>query len=128
MTLIDTIKRHEGFRAIPYQCSSGVWTIGYGFTSLTKYESDVILKIKVDNLQVDLAPVIEPLSPARQDVIINMAYNLGIGGVMGFKRMWLAIYDMDFGRAADEMLDSRWARQVGRRAGELSEIMRKGEE
>ena len=128
MTLIDTIKRHEGFRAIPYQCSSGVWTIGYGFTSLTKYESDVILKIKVDNLQVDLAPVIEPLSPARQDVIINMAYNLGIGGVMGFKKMWLAIHNKDFARAADEMLKSKWADQVGARGIELSEIMRKGEE
>ena len=128
MTLIDTIKRHEGFRAIPYQCSSGVWTIGYGFTSLTKYESDVILKIKVDNLRVDLAPVIEPLSPARQDVIINMAYNLGLNGVMGFRKMWLAIHNKDFARAADEMLKSKWADQVGARAIELSEIMSKGEE
>ena len=127
MTLIETIKRHEGFRAIPYRCTEGVWTIGYGFTSLTKYESDVILKIKVDNLRVDLAPVIEPLSPARQDVIINMAYNLGLNGVMGFRKMWSAIYDKDFVRAADEMLKSKWADQVGARAIELSEIMRKGE-
>ena len=126
MTLIDTIKRHEGFRAIPYQCSSGVWTIGYGFTSLTKYESDVILKIKVDNLRVDLAPVIEPLSPARQDVIINMAYNLGLNGVMGFRKMWSAIYDKDFDLAADEMKDSKWYKQVGQRGVELVEIMRKG--
>ena len=127
MTLIDTIKRHEGFRAIPYQCSSGVWTIGYGFTSLTKYESDVILKIKVDNLRVDLAPVIEPLSPALQDVIINMAYNLGLNGVMRLRKMWSAIYDKDFDLAADEMKDSKWYKQVGQRGVELVEIMRKGE-
>ena len=126
MTLIDTIKRHEGFRAIPYQCSSGVWTIGYGFTSLTKYESDVVLRIKVDNLRVDLATVIEPLSQARQDVIINMAYNLGLNGVMGFRKMWSAIYDKDFDLAADEMKDSKWYKQVGQRGVELVEIMRKG--
>jgi len=127
MTLIDTIKRHEGFRAKPYQCTSGVWTFGYGFTSITTAEANLVLDLKVKKLQETLSSAIKNLSQSRQDVLINMAYNLGIDGLMKFRKMWLAIHDKDFDRAAYEMLNSRWAKQVGNRAIELSDAMRKGE-
>jgi lysozyme len=124
--LISDLKRHEGFRAQPYQCSEGHWTFGYGFTSITEPEAETILKMRVQAISNALEQYTRSLSPARRDVIINMAFNLGLMGVMGFRRMWAAIYRHDFDAAAKEMLDSRWAKQVGGRADELSEIMRNG--
>jgi len=56
-----------------------------------------------------------------------MAYNLGVLGVMGFQRMWAAIYAKDYEEAARQMLNSKWSKQVGRRAVELAKIMRTGE-
>ncbi len=55
-----------------------------------------------------------------------MAFNLGMAGLLKFQKMITAIGCMDYGGAADEMLDSRWARQVGRRAQRLAEMMRTG--
>lgn len=125
-SLIEALKHHEGFRSKPYQCTSGVWTIGYGFTYLTRDESDVVLYMRVKQIKQQLASSIHNLSMARQDVIVNMAFNLGINGLMNFKKMWAAIHRKDFDRAADEMLDSKWASQVGERAKSLSEQMRTG--
>ncbi len=124
--LIAQLKRQEGYAATPYQCPAGVWTWGYGFTSITTDEADMVLRLKVLELRHALYERIYHLTPARQDVIVNMAYNLGLAGLGKFKRMWAAIEAGDFGRAADEMLNSRWARQVGNRALELSEQMRRG--
>jgi lysozyme len=67
-----------------------------------------------------------PLTPARQDVIVNMAYNLGLAGLGKVSRMWSALGDGNYDLAATEMLNSKWARQVGNRAVELAEQMRRG--
>lgn len=125
-SLIDQLERDEGFRAKPYQCSEGVWTFGHGFTFLTRDESREVLRMKVTKLERELRSSIKNLSPARQDVLINMAFNLGVGGLYNFKMMWNAIYSGDYDRAADEMLDSKWARQVKGRATRLADEMRKG--
>ena len=126
MTLSEQLELDEGFRPKPYQCTEGVWTFGHGFTYLTIEESRTVLRLKIDKLRADLHHDIKHLSPARQDVIINMAYNLGLGGLFGFKMMWAALYRGDYDTAADEMLNSRWARQVKGRAVRLADEMRKG--
>jgi lysozyme len=124
--LIRQLKRHEGFSQKPYQCTSGVWTWGFGFTEITEDEADMVLRLKVLELRHALYDRIYHLTPARQNVIINMAYNIGIAGLGKFSRMWSAVRDGDYDQAADEMLNSRWARQVGNRAVELAEQMRRG--
>jgi len=55
-----------------------------------------------------------------------MAYNLGIAGLNKFRKMWAAIDVADYATAAEEMLDSKWAKQVGVRAIRLSRRMRTG--
>jgi lysozyme len=127
MKLIEQLKRHEGFRDLPYQCTEGVWTFGYGLTNITRDEAEIVLRMRVDQIADKLFSHISSLNTARQNVIINMAYNLGILGVMNFKKMWQAIYAGDFDGASTEMLSSKWAKQVGNRAVELADIMRKGE-
>ena len=126
MNLIDQLERDEGFRSKPYQDTEGIWTIGHGFTSLSLDESRKVLKMKVRKIQKQLSPLIRNLTPARQDVLVNMAYNLGLDGLYRFKRMWAAIYSNDYDKAAEEMLNSKWAIQVKGRAIRLAEIMRKG--
>jgi lysozyme len=59
-------------------------------------------------------------------VIINMAFNLGVYRLGKFHKMRQAVYSSDWNRAADEMLDSRWAQQVGERAQRLAQMMREG--
>ena len=59
-------------------------------------------------------------------IIVDMAFNLGVPRLSNFKKMWAAIHENNFEEAAKEMLDSRWARQVGRRAIELARWMRTG--
>lgn len=124
--LIAQLKRHEGFAATPYRCPAGVWTWGYGFTEITQDEADMVLRLKVLELRHALYERIYHLTPARQAVIVNMAFNLGIAGLGKFSRMWSAIGDGNYDLAATEMLNSKWARQVGNRAVELAEQMRRG--
>jgi lysozyme len=124
--LIAQLKRHEGFRSKPYQCTSGVWTWGYGFTAITEDEADMVLRLKVLELRQTLHDRIKDLTPARQAVVLNMSYNLGLAGLGKFSRMWSAISNGNYDLAATEMLNSRWARQVGNRAIELATQMREG--
>ena len=126
MTLIERIEKNEGFRSKPYQCSEGVWTFGHGLTYITESESRYILKKRVSELRHALKHSLSGLTPSRQDVIIEMAYNLGVRGLFGFKYMWSAIYQRDYERAAQEMLNSKWAVQVGERAERLADAMRRG--
>ena len=67
------------------------------------------------------------LDPVRRAVLISMLFNMGFSRVMGFRKMLAALTVDEYGLAADEMLDSKWAIQVGKRAVELSRMMRKGE-
>lgn len=132
MRVIADLKRHEGFRARPYRCSAGKLTIGYGLNldgGITEKEATALLVMRVNDIEKQFAdvPWYAKLSPARKSVIINMAYNLGIGGLFGFRLMLDAISSGDYQRAAAEMLDSKWARQVGNRARELAQAMETGQ-
>jgi len=71
-------------------------------------------------------PIVSDLDAVRQRVVIDMAFNIGVPRLTGFKKMWAAIHCGDYEEAALEMMDSKWARQVGRRAERLSDMMRKG--
>ncbi|MBW2621287.1 MAG: glycoside hydrolase [Deltaproteobacteria bacterium] len=66
------------------------------------------------------------LGSIRRAVLINMLFNMGINRVRTFKKMFAALVLDNYEWAADEMLDSRWAVQVGKRAVELSRMMRGG--
>jgi lysozyme len=130
--LIDSVKFHEGYREVAYQDSVGVWTVGYG-TNLQVLEVDegvaegwLMDELERCEKQVDAIEGVDSLSPNRRDVLIEMAYNLGIAGLRKFRGMWANIRAGTFEGAAAEMLDSKWARQVGSRAERLSVAMRNG--
>lgn len=131
--LRSQLERHEGLRLKPYRDTVSKLTIGYGRNiedvGISRDEADFMLDNDIDQVEQYLKTVDEynELDEVRQTVLANLCFNVGFRGLMKFKRMWAAIGRGEYSRAADEMLDSKWARQVGRRADELAEIMRTGE-
>ena len=131
--LIVKLKQHEGFRSVPYNCSSGALTIGYGrnldANGITQQESEMLLKNDVHDCEMFLRKTLSffnVLTEPRQEVLLNMCFQLGDAGLMRFKRMIAALYNYDYEKASIEMLDSRWSEQCQERSKELSEVMRKG--
>jgi len=133
MELIEQLKRHEGFRSKPYLCTAGKLTIGYGRNlddvGISKTEAEYLLKRDIQKCIEQLHarfPVVERLDTVRFDCLINMCFNLGISRLAKFKKMWEAIENNEYKRASEEMLDSKWANQVGVRAQELAYQMLTG--
>ena len=128
------LREDEALRLFPYRCPAGFLTIGYGRNleakGISRSEADIMLRNDIVEAQISLQrtfPGIEArLSTNRYRVIVEMIFNLGLAGTLKFNKMWSAIGAGDFGEAAAEMLDSKWARQVKGRAVELAEIMRHG--
>ena len=131
--LIDLIIYHEGLELKPYRCTAGHLTIGIGRNlddrGITEDEARFLCQNDVDIVEQELTrkfPFIVGLDDVRIRVLLDMAFNLGVPRLSAFSNMWAALEEGDFKQAAVEMLDSRWARQVGRRATNLSQMMETG--
>jgi len=136
--LLERIKaqlvRHEGLRLKPYRCTAGKLTIGIGRNlddcGISQTEAYLLLENDIKNcegqLLDEIPEIYNALNEVRKSVLLNMCFNLGIGGLLGFKNTLVFVKAGDWERAANNMLVSRWAKQVGRRAIEPSELMRKG--
>ncbi len=134
MTVSDDIyadiKRDEGFCAKPYNDSEGLLTIGYGTLikdGISEAEAELLLKHRFEKVFDELMarrPTVRDLPVPVIRAMANMAYNLGVPRLMGFKRMWAALEASDYETAAAEALDSQWARQVGARAGRIADLIR----
>jgi lysozyme len=152
---LDKLIDHEGMVLKVYQDSLGIDTIGIGRNlkdrGISKEELEYMdipnmdavyehgiseadarylalndIKI-VENELCRVHPCVEDLDAVRQLVLMDMAFNMGVPRLCKFKKMWNAIHEGQFEIASLEMMDSRWARQVGRRAGILFKAMKTGE-
>ena len=147
MTFVDlarkSIKRHEGFSQKIYLCSQGKLTAGWGHMIEDDSEPFVVLPGALipmetcerwfeDDLHVavnDATTVVKrfnALNEMQQAVLVDMAFNLGRSRLAGFKKMITAINNGDFIKAAAEMVDSKWYKDVGNRASSLAKIMAYG--
>ena len=140
MPLIDRLKQNEGTKRgksglhIPYEDSEGLLTIGYGILidpetgGLYDEEADFLLqnRMKLALNQAQQFTWFSKLNQVRQEVIVEMVYNLGYPRFNGFKKMIAALEQGDFNEAANQSLDSKWATQVKGRATRLAEALRKG--
>ncbi len=131
--LIRLLITHEGLRLKPYRDTRGKLTIGVGRNlddvGITEEEALYLLKNdikRVLDFLKERLPYWNGLTETRKMALVDMCFNLGPGGFLSFKKMLAALERGDYEQAAREMLDSRWARQVGRRAEELAEMMRDG--
>ena len=144
--LFDQIKedlvRHEGYVTEIYLCSENIPTFGIGHMVTeqdmeftwpvgTPVADERILQVFHDDCMIavkDAESVVDDLHSHPDDVIrvlVNMAFNIGRPRLSRFKKMLTAVNDKDYKVASQEMIDSRWYNQVGRRSVELTEVMRK---
>ncbi len=143
-TARNLIARHEGYRRFVYDDYDGepikpgmqVYghpTIGYGIAldieGIDESVATELLNKKVETLLSMLNGYewFASLTDARKAVIVDMAYNMGIDGLLKFEKTIEALKNRDFNAASDEMLNSAWAKQTRTRADEDANIMRSGQ-
>jgi len=137
--LLDLIRKDEGTgpikngRMMPYKDSEGVLTIGYGIaigiTGLSFEEADMLLLNRVNETIAECKRTFawyQGLDGIRKNVIISMVYNMGLTRFKTFKKTIALIEARKYTAAGDEMLDSKWAKQVKSRANRLSTMMKEG--
>ena len=129
LKVLGALKRDEGLRLTIYEDTEGIPTLGFGHNLRTPISTDIAEAMLVEDLRIranaleQVFPWLVELSEPRQGVLYMMAFNLGVGGLLGFRRMLAALKEHDYQRAAVEMLDSTWAKQVGARAVRLAQQM-----
>jgi lysozyme len=133
--LCQQLRLHEGVEHKPYKCTAGYLTIGVGRNIEERGLSDDEIDFLLDN---DVQIVVDELgrtydwffdlTEVRQRVVADMVFNLGLPRFSQFKNMIAAIEAEDYVQASNEMMDSRWAQQVGLRASRLAEMMETDED
>ena len=116
----EQLVRHEGLRLKPYRCTAGRLTIGIGRNlddcGISQSEAYVMLINDIMNcekqLQSKIPDIYNGLDEVRKSVLLNMCFNLGINGLLGFKNTLAFVKVGDWERAANNMLVSKWAKQV----------------
>lgn len=137
MDLKTQLRREEGAESCAYQDSLGYWTIGVGRLidsrkggGLSNDEIDLLLDNDIKrNYEAVLKalPWVDKLSDARQAVLIEMAFQMGLKGLLQFQRMLGSVEDGQYVEAAAEMVKSRWAMQTPARAYRLASQIETGE-
>lgn len=150
--LLSNIEKHEGFSAKPYidplvkqdPESKGIpledfeiiekhfdklkVTFGLGQTVISIEAARAAVNIDIFkeyiNPLLKEKPVILKLNDEKRDALYDMTYNMGVNGILGFKRMWLAIENGLLEEAAQEIMDSKYARELPIRAKENADIIR----
>lgn len=149
--MLESIRVHEGYRDVPYRCSEGQWTIGYGhlledeplrqfmsigsvgallskLTARATHDAWLIEDVQtaLQDAERWLGFAFANLSDIRQEVVVEMSFQLGYTRLSGFVKLRSAIMDEDWEEARAQMLDSLWARQVPSRAHSLADKFRAG--
>ena len=132
--LVERIKKHEGFESFPYKCPAGKVSIGYGRNledcGISEQEAEILLSNDITRAKLELYnnfPWAIGMDDIRKGVLVEMVFNMGITRFKGFKKMLVACQKGEWDKAANEMLDSDWHKQVKSRAESLADIM-KGKE
>lgn len=135
--LTRQLRGDEGVKAHAYQDHLGFWTIGVGRlvdqrkagSGLRPEEITFLLNNDIDDRIRELGrrlPWFLALDPARQGVLLNMSFQMGVDGLLAFKNTLRLIERGDYAQAADNMLLSKWAGQTPQRAQRMAEQMRTG--
>lgn len=119
LKLKQSIKKHEGLKLKPYLCPNKKLTIGYGRNlqdnGITLHEAEKMLETDLLNIKLDLEDSIKffhNLDPIRQNVLIEMAYQMGTPKLLNFKNTLKFMEKRDFINASKEMLNSKWHEQM----------------
>ncbi|HEE0521900.1 TPA: glycoside hydrolase family protein [Klebsiella pneumoniae] len=155
MTLYEMLRFDEGEKLKLYKDTEGYWTIGIGhlvtknpskeqaiacldkelnrFTSgvISKSESEQLFNLDIsralrDIERSELSSIYIQTNGPRRAALVNLTFQLGLAGVLKFRKMIQYLKVGNYEAAADEGLDSKWARQTPNRARRVSEVIRTG--
>lgn len=133
-SLESQLIRDEGLRLLPYVDTTGNITIGVGRNltrnGITQKEAMILLEDDINTIKSLVTrqwPWISTLSEPRKAVLFNMAFNMGVGGLITFIHFLDYVKEGMYDKASQAMLQSLWAKQVGERATRLSQQMESGE-
>jgi lysozyme len=134
MNLSDLIKEHEGLMLKPYHCSAGKLTIGYGRNlearGISLNEAEYLLANDIRDCRESLTrdySWFAALDQVRQAALVDLVFNMGANRLAGFVKFLVAMARSDWPRAAEELRNSRWYGQVGRRAERVIWMIERGE-
>lgn len=148
--MLKTIQEYEGLRLRAYEDTVGILTIGYGcnLEAVTSGQlasvgiklvevvrGKAITKEQAEKLfDIQLAAIVEEIENSAipyydqpeiiKEIIRNLCFNMGVAGVLKFKRTLVAIKNGDYALAADHLEDSKWYGQVGRRSKDIVDTLR----
>lgn len=127
MNIVDQLKRDEGVKLSPYRDSVGKLTIGIGRNlddvGISVAEAEYLLLNDLQRTQDALylaVPWVKDMDEVRRSVVLNMAFNMGVAKLMGFRNTLNYMQRQMWTSAAEEMVASLWAKQVGDRAVRLA--------
>lgn len=132
--LRDQLTLHEGLRLKPYRDTKGILTIGIGRNledrGITPDEAAILLDNDISDTIRALSraiPWFDSLDVVRQRALVDMGFNLGVAGLLKFRKMLAALARKDYIDASQEALDSKWAKDVGpRRSGTIARMLATG--
>ena len=137
--LLESVKKHEGYRNKVYLDTLGKRTVGVGHLCVEdfweddkEYDEKFLMTILEHDLQTAIKGAKDlmaengcmDIDEQAEELIIEMVFQLGKTGVSKFKNMWKALSGLEYSAAADQMLDSRWAKQTPNRANGMADVMR----
>lgn len=132
-TVSSLLISEEGFRQFAYKDTKGIISVGFGRnlrdTGISRDEARMLLENDIKRVYSELLreiPWICQLEHIRKAVIIDMAYNMGVKELMGFKKFLGYVQRCQWLEAGKEMLNSKWWTDVGRRAVKLRKIIETG--
>jgi lysozyme len=134
--IVEMLRQHEGVETHAYKCTANKTTIGVGRNidagggmGLSDDEIEYILANDIKRINAELVDAFKwyrKLDTPRKDAMMDMAFNLGLPRLKQFKKSLAAMDNADYELAAANFLKSRWAKQVGRRAITVTDIIRTG--
>ena len=137
--LLESVKKHEGYRNKVYLDTLGKRTVGVGHLCVEdfweddkEYEESFLMEILQKDLQEAIRGAKElmeehgcaDIDERAEEILIEMVFQLGRTGVKKFKNMWKALSEHNYMGASFEMLDSRWAKQTPNRAKDMADQMK----
>jgi lysozyme len=136
VTIEELLIKEEGFVPHAYLDTEGYWTIGYGQLiderkggGISRRAAHFMLCEKTDAIREafdERIPWWRDLNEDRQTILLAMAYQMGVGGLMLFRNTLRAIQEGDYKKAAQGMMASKWARQTPGRAKRMATAMKEG--
>ena len=140
---LKLVKEAEGFEPLPYHCTAGKLTQGYGRNlevhplsveemkelnadgSVSEHIAEKWAIHELLDCEIKLMSniIYKNQSPVRKAVLLDMCFNIGYTGLMKFKKMWFALGNKDYPEASRQAKDSAWYVQVGNRGKRNVEII-----